>query len=81
MSVGAAGGRLLDSGERSFLEPVARLVAGNPFRHSWGPTIRAALGPEAADSVDESTILPWGPLGAASALLSDRLAVLVGRAG
>jgi DNA-binding NtrC family response regulator len=80
MSDGTTGGRLLHSGEKSFLDPVARLVAGNPFRHSWASLIRAALSPEAADSVDESTILPWGPLGAATALLSDRLAVLVRRA-
>jgi len=43
--------------------------------------VRAALGPEAANSVDESSVLPWGPLGAGTDLLSDRrLAVLVGRA-
>ncbi len=75
----AAEGRFLDSEERAFLDPVARLVAGNPFRPSWASLLRAALGPEAAERVDESTVLPWGPLGAATALLSDRVAVLVGR--
>jgi hypothetical protein len=68
-----AGGTLLDPADLSFLDPVSRLYATNPFRRRWDRHLREGLGPERLVDLADGSGLVWGPLGTAKDLLSEPL--------